>query len=73
MLLFIEFSALWFTYFYFGATGPIPVILSIVGNVAQLALAIVLLDLIFNFLRPSLLAELSHLGFLERFRTKLHK
>lgn len=42
LLIFLELSSLWFTYFYFGAIGAIPVLLSITGNAAQLALAVVL-------------------------------
>ena len=42
ILVSLELSALWLTYFYFGATGPIPVLLSITGNAAQLILAVIL-------------------------------
>ena len=38
----IELAALWLTYFFFGYTGVIPVLLALVGNICQLYLAIFL-------------------------------
>ena len=38
-LLVLQFSALWFTYFFFGAIGAIPVLLALVGNFFQYVLA----------------------------------
>jgi hypothetical protein len=48
-LIFMEIASVWFTYFYFGATGAIPVLVSIAGNAAQLALAIFLFSYFLNF------------------------
>jgi hypothetical protein len=42
-LIFIQLSALWFTYFFFGATGPAPVLLALLGNICQYFLVILLL------------------------------
>ena len=49
MLIAAELAALWFTYFYFGAIGAIPVLLSITGNAAQLFLAVFLFFYLYNF------------------------
>ena len=38
-LLVLQFSALWFTYFFFGATGAIPVLLALMGNFCQYVMA----------------------------------
>jgi hypothetical protein len=38
----IEIAALWLTYFFFGCTGAIPVLLALVGNICQLYLAVFL-------------------------------
>lgn len=48
-LISLEIAALWLTYFYFGAIGAIPVLLSITGNAAQLILAVVLSVYLFRF------------------------
>lgn len=50
IFVFIEISALWFTYFYFGITGPIQVILSFIGHVSQLLLAAILILTTINYL-----------------------
>jgi hypothetical protein len=38
----VQIAALWSTYFFFGATGAIPVLLAIFGNICQLILAILM-------------------------------
>jgi len=48
-LIAVEFAALWFTYFYFGSIGAIPVLLSIAGNAAQLFLEVFLFFYLYNF------------------------
>lgn len=50
VLITLELSALWLSYFYFGATGAIPVLLSIAGNAAQLVLAVFLFLYMYRFL-----------------------
>jgi hypothetical protein len=47
----LELSALWFTYFFFGITGPIQVILAFIGHVSQLLLASILILTIFDYLK----------------------
>lgn len=49
LLIVLEIAALWLTYFYFGAIGAIPVLLSITGNAAQLILAVMLSVYLFRF------------------------
>jgi hypothetical protein len=49
-----QFAAVWFTYFFFGALGAIPVLLAIFGNACQLILAIYLLGPIYRILEPSI-------------------
>jgi hypothetical protein len=49
----VQIAALWSTYFFFGATGAIPVLLAIFGNICQLILAIYLLGPIYRILEPS--------------------
>ena len=46
-------SALWATYFFFGATGPIPVLLAFFGNFCQLVLALYLMGAIYRTLQVS--------------------
>jgi hypothetical protein len=46
-------SALWATYFFFGATGPIPVLLAFFGNFCQLVLALYLMGAIYKTLQVS--------------------
>jgi hypothetical protein len=48
-----QISALWATYFFFGATGPIPVLLAILGNFCQLVLALYLIGAVFRTLQVS--------------------
>jgi hypothetical protein len=49
-IIFVELSALWFTYFYFGAIGAIPVFISIAGNASQLFLAVFLFSYMYRFI-----------------------
>lgn len=64
LLIAVELSALWFTYFYFGAIGAIPVLLSITGNAAQLVLAVFLFSYLFKFcLREAKSLIVSRFGF----------
>jgi hypothetical protein len=46
-------SALWATYFFFGATGPIPVVFAILGNFCQLVLALYLMGAVYRTLQVS--------------------
>jgi Zn-dependent protease with chaperone function len=46
-------SALWATYFFFGTTGPIPVLLAFLGNFCQLVLALYLIGVIYRTLQVS--------------------
>lgn len=46
----VQIAALWSTYFFFGATGAIPVLLAIFGNICQLILAIYLLGAVYRVL-----------------------
>lgn len=60
----MELAALWLTYFYFGATGAIPVLLSIAGNAAQLFLAVFLVSFLASQLLPKFkVLVTSRLGF----------
>jgi hypothetical protein len=47
----LELSALWFTYFFFGITGPIQVILAFIGHLSQLLLASILILTTFDYLK----------------------
>lgn len=42
-ILSLEFSALWFTYYFFGKTGAIPVLLALWGNISQYILTCLLI------------------------------
>jgi len=49
----VQIAALWATYFFFGAVGPIPVLLAILGNFCQLILALYLMGAIYRTLKVS--------------------
>jgi hypothetical protein len=49
----VQIAALWATYFFFGAVGPIPVLLAILGNFCQLILALYLMGAIYRTLEAS--------------------
>lgn len=49
----IQIASLWATYFFFGAVGPIPVLLAILGNFCQLVLALYLMGAIYRTLEVS--------------------
>ena len=49
----IQIASLWATYFFFGAVGPIPVLLAILGNFCQLVLALYLMGAIYRTLEFS--------------------
>ena len=49
----IQIAALWATYFFFGAVGPIPVLLAILGNFCQLILALYMMGAIYRTLEAS--------------------
>lgn len=64
LMITVELLALWLTYFYFGALGAIPVLLSIAGNAAQLVLAVFLFSYLFNFcLRDTKTLLVTRFGF----------
>jgi hypothetical protein len=64
LIIVIELAALWFTYFYFGAIGAIPVLLSIAGNTAQLLLAVFLFFYLYGFAKAEAKALVAtRLGF----------
>jgi hypothetical protein len=46
-------SAVWATYFFFGATGPIPVLIAILGNFCQLVVALYLIGAMYRTLQVS--------------------
>jgi len=48
-----QITALWATYFFFGAVGPIPVLLAILGNFCQLILALYLMGAMYRTLEVS--------------------
>ncbi len=48
-----QICALWATYFFFGATGPVPVLLAILGNFCQLVLALYLMGAMYRTLEVS--------------------
>lgn len=54
----LELSALWLTYFFFGITGPIQVILAFIGHVSQLLLAAILILTTFNYLKTKVVFKL---------------
>jgi predicted permease len=49
----IQIASLWATYFFFGAVGPIPVLLAILGNFCQLILALYLMGAMYRTLEVS--------------------
>ena len=49
----IQIASLWATYFFFGAVGPIPVLLAILGNFCQLVLALYLMGAMYRTLEAS--------------------
>ena len=56
-----QICALWATFFFFGATGPIPVFLAILGNICQLLLTLYLIGVVYRTLQISYgLSELIH-------------
>jgi hypothetical protein len=49
----MQIGALWATYFFFGATGPVPVLLALLGNICQLVLCVYLVGVVYRTLQVS--------------------